>query len=167
MVPCLFCANCCEPAGTLKWYQKLSHSYHAIHNTPMDSIFYSIQQRREGFRRTLTQIMKAASVRYYQTCWSRYNKSPRNSLDTQFPEAEDLFCIYIYLLLHIFTYMRASMRNLFYFFRTLYMTYTLLSQPPLVTAEVRCAKWAFYLNAAQSSDVTWKMVCWASISWEP
>lgn len=46
-----------------------------------------------------------------------------------------------------------------FFTHTIYVvTWILLSQTPLVIAEVRCAKWTFYLNAAQSSDVIWKIV---------
>lgn len=74
--------------------------------------------------------------------------------------------IYFYTYIHLCVCVCVCMKNLFYFLHTLHMPYILLSQPLLVIAEVRCTKWTFHLNAAQSSDVTWKMVCSASVLWE-
>lgn len=141
--------------GTRTWT-----SYHAIHTSPMDSISYGIQQRRKGFKRRLTQIIKAVSVRYYQTWWSSYNKWPRNSLDTWFPEAEGLLCICIYLLLHTYTYVCVYVWRIYFIFYPHYicLTYYFHSHPwSLLRLDVLNGPFILMLHRAQMSPGKWSV----------
>lgn len=115
----------------------------------MDTISHSIQQRRK-WRQCLLDTIKLDGP--------RYNKWPRNSPDTWFPEAEGLLCICLYLLLHI--YMCVCIWRTYFIFYTHYicLTYYFHSHPwSLLRLDVLNGPFILMLHRAQMWPGKWSV----------